>query len=390
MATDQVDASGLVLETLPEIKTNLETGLKTIYGPDIVVASNSPDGQIIGIFAQAAIDLRELLLQVYNSFSVPAAFGVLLDQRVALNGLARKAGTYTVAQVLITVDQALTLPGLDQAIVTPFTVKDENGNQFQLVTSYVFGGAGSATLAFKAQNIGAILTAPNTITNQSTTTLGVTAVNNPSTTSDVIGVNEESDQALKIRHGQSFYLAADGPAKAIAAALLSIPAVQDAFVIENSTTGTVNGTPAHSIWCIVTGGAAVDIAQAIYSKKNLGCGLRGAITQGVSRPNSGTFTAKWDVSISQPLHISFGLTARVAGATFDIPTLKTQLAAALAYKLGQSPNIGDVVNAMLTLAPDGYLTAIGVSSDGMTYVDSISPTDSQYYFTLSSANITIT
>ena len=41
------------------------------------------------------------------------AQGRVLDQRIAINGLERKGGTYTVTPVNITVDREVSLVGLD-------------------------------------------------------------------------------------------------------------------------------------------------------------------------------------------------------------------------------------------------------------------------------------
>lgn len=388
-----LDATGLTIKTTTEVINDLVASLQSIYGPDINVDSNSPDGQLVNIFAQAVTDILELLMDTYNSFSVENAYGVLLDQRVALNGLARKQGTYTVTNVTVTVDRALTLAGRDALEANPaaqvYTVADDEGNEFQLLSTHVFGGAGSAALEFQASELGRVETLPNTLINQVTTTLGVTSVNNP-TAATGIGVNEETDAQLRARHAESFSLAATGPADSVEAALKETAGVTDAYVVENTTDATVSGTPAHSIWTIVTGGAPADIAQAIYSKKGIGCGMRGAQSYSVARQNGNNFVALWDTSIPQPLYIHLTVQPRVAGAVFDASYIQTQLAAALSYKLGQSPTIGDVITALLAIAPDGYLIDVGVSSEDATFLQVVSPTDAQHYFTVSSSDIDVT
>ncbi|MCX5794965.1 MAG: baseplate J/gp47 family protein [Elusimicrobia bacterium] len=312
-----------------------------------------------------------------------------LDQRVALNGISRKVGTYTVAYVIITSDRAQTLPGLDQTALPAYKVSDEAGNQFQLVASHTFSAAGSASLAFRAVNIGQVLTTPNTITNQITTTLGVTAVNNPDTSGDVPGTDEETDAQLKARRGKSFSLAATGPADAIRAAILDMDDVSDAAVIENDTGDPVNGVPAHSIWCIVTGGTEADIAQAIYSKKAPGCGMKGSVTHDITRPQGNTFTAQWDVSSTQALYIQFAIVPRVAGLTFNNDAIKASLAAAMVYKLLQNPSIGDVVMAMQTIEPNAIVTSVAVSVDGDDWQQVVTPDSADKYFTVAVGDISI-
>lgn len=390
--TSALDASGLTIEPKADIIQDLVDGYKTIYGPDINVDSNSPDGQRINIEAQAVADQLELVLDTYNASAVPTSYGARLDQLCALNGIQRKQGTYTQAEVLVTATLAVTLPGQDQTTQTPFTVADNEGNQFQLLVTHAFGSPGSATLTFVAVNIGQVQTTVNTITNVVTSTLGISTVNNPDVSGDVIGVNEETDAELKLRHDRSFTLAAVGLSDSMEAALKNLADVQDAYVVENDTGGTVNGIPAHGVWPIVLGGTSLEIGTAIYSKKSPGCNLKGSTTQVITRPNGSSFTAKWDVAIAQPLYIKFGIVWIGAQALANAD-IETALAAALTYKLGQNPTIGDVVKAMVVIAPTAVVTinsaTQGVSDDDATWASVVIPTDAQHYYTVSAANITI-
>ena len=387
---DQVTAAGLQVEDLNSIISGITTGLETAYGVTINTESNSPDGQMIGIFAQSAEDLRELIVDVYNSFDPDSAYGTLLDARVALNGVTRNAGTYTQAYVLVTVTEALTIPGQDVLSGTIFTVSDNSGNQYQLKVSHTFSGAGSTSLLFQALNIGQVVTQPNTITQIVTAFLGVTTVNNPSISSDVIGNNEETDAQLKVRRAKMFYLSADGSAASMAAAVLAVPGVIDAYVFENDTGTAVGIIPAHGVYVVVNGGASSQIGLALYSKKNAGSNMAGSITYVVSRPNSQTITVKWDAAVSQDFFARFGITP-VTGSAPSSTLVKDSLSAALAgfYHINQVANIGDIVSAMLTLFPSVYITAVAVSPDGSSWGDTVDPTALLNFLNLPSANITI-
>ncbi len=458
--TSQLDQTGLTVSPKAQTIQDLIDAYKGIYGDDINVDSNSPDGQLINIQAQAITDLLEQLLDTYNASAVDTSYGERLDQLVALNGLARQQGTYTLVYVTVTATQALTLPGLDQTDVPAFTVADNAGNQFQLVTSYVFGAAGSASLLFQAVEIGEINITVNTITNIITSTLGISTVNNPSTTVSTTGttsngsaivtsvpttasmvagmtvagvgvpdgatvmsvdsstqftmsvvatasgsvsivvatavgstgVNEETDAQLKVRHAQSFALASTGPSDAMEGALKNIAGVTDAFVVENNTGSPSGGIDAHTVWPIVNGGTNLEIASAIYAKKSPGCGLKGTVSQVITRPNGQSFTAQWDVAVAQPLYIAFGVIWRGAQVLSNAD-IATALAAALSYKLGQSPSIGDIQMAMSTIAPTAIVTiessTQGVSDDGSTWASLVEPTTAKNYYTVDEANITI-
>lgn len=390
-----IDANGLQVKTVEELTNDLIAAYQQIYGSDINVSSNSPDGQVIGILSQNIRDVLELLTQTYNSFSIDSAFGTTLDSRVAMSGIQRKAGTYTLAEVDITTNQALTLIGQSELITDPtatvFTVSDDAGNQYQLVTTFVFGAAGTSTLTFQSIVIGQVQTTANTIQTIITTQLGVISANNPTTASDVEGLPEETDPQLKIRRAGSYYLQSVGPADAIRAALLNVADIADSYVVENDTNGTVDTVPAHSIWVIVTGGTLVEIAQVIYTKKAPGCGMKGSTSQIVVRPQGNSFTAQWDSSLTQALTIRATLVPRIPGQTFDLVKDADELADALIYKLGQSPNIGDVVVAMQTIEPNAILTTVNVSKDGGgTWQDIVTPDTAQYYFSVAAVDILLT
>jgi uncharacterized phage protein gp47/JayE len=375
--------AGLLIESNPNLVAFLISAMQSIYGADINVDSNSPDGQLIQIFAQADTDVLELLLATYNLMAVPTSYGTRLDQLVALNGLARQQGTYTLAKVVVTVTVAQTIPGLDQTAVPAFTVQDSAGNQYQLLTSYVAGAPGTPTLTFQAVTIGQVQTSANTITTIVTSTLGITTVNNPSVAADIIGINEETDAQLKVRHAQSFNIASTGPSDSMEGALKNVSGIVDAYVVENNTGSIVNTIPANSVWPIVNGGIPISIAEVIYAKKSPGCGLKGAQAQIVTRPDGSTFTAQWDNAISQTLYVKFSIIWRGATAMSNAD-IEAALEAALPYKLGQNPSIGDVVTAMQTIAPTAIVTinssTQGVSVDNSTWESLVTPTDAQHYF----------
>ena len=174
------DSFGLQTLTQNEIVENLTKKFQEIYGEDINVESNSPDGQLINIFAQMLEDYYEVLSQVNASFDPDQAIGTVLDQRCALNGVQRKAGTYTYVMIDVTADRSVTLQGLDQnSVEESYTISDNEGNQFVLAnTSSISSGVSS--LRFRAVNVGNIEILPNTITTPVTVILGVKEVNNPS------------------------------------------------------------------------------------------------------------------------------------------------------------------------------------------------------------------
>lgn len=365
-----IDQTGAQIKTLSDIVSEILNGtgdypgMYEIYGPDINVAPNTPDGQLVNIIAQAAEDILEFALSIYTSFDPDQAVGRVLDQRCAINGVYRQGATYTITPVSVTVDRAITLPGLDTS--TPFTVADNAGNQFQLITSVALGGAGTTSLSFQAAQIGPVQTTIGTIGNIITATLGVTGVNNIAAASE-IGQAQESDASLRLRRQNSVSLPSKGFLQGLLGALLDIEGVIQAIVIENNTNATVGGTPSHSIWVIVNADASLNamIAKAIYVKRNAGCGMRGATTVNVPQIDGTTFPVQFDHATVVNPWISFGLAA-VTGTVDDV-FVRNQLLLLLSYQIGQTMDTTTIVAFVKQIAPNAVVTAEGVSLTDSAY-----------------------
>ncbi len=405
-------------------------------------------------------------MSVYNMFNLTNAYGVQVDNIVALNGIQRKNQTYTVIFANVTATQAVTIPGMDALALNPnaqiFTIADIYGNQYQLITTYSFSSAGTVTLQFQAVIGGPISTYSNTITVINTPVVGISSVNNPTTASDIIGVGEETDVQLKVRMAQSFMLSATGPADTIRAQLLNIQGIVDAFVAENDNASIQNGVFANGIMTVINNSSATpaQIAQVIYSKKPAGTTQTavftsaGTITSGtntitsipttanmavgqgisgtgiptnttitavnsaneitisnnatangtsftvtpvgtlnsynITRPAGNIFTATWFSALQQNFFASFTINPINGIDQFNAAAIATSLSAALIFKLNQSCFVGTIINAMLAIAPNAYLTGVQVGASSPASGEVISPMDYQHYLVLPSANITIT
>jgi len=63
---------GLTIQTFDEIYAELVAGYQAIYGTDINLDPDSPDGQRVGIEAKARLDAQAFALALYNQ--LPFAF----------------------------------------------------------------------------------------------------------------------------------------------------------------------------------------------------------------------------------------------------------------------------------------------------------------------------
>ena len=388
---NSLTATGLTIASQAELVTQYTSGFQAIYGGDINLGPETPDGQLMMLFIQSVLDVEDLILQVYNMFDPDNAIGVVLDQRVAINGIQRKAGTFTVTNIELVLAQSVNLYGLDQTIQPVYTVADNAGNQWQLQQTQEGAGPGTVSLAFQAATPGALTTIPNTITNPVTIILGVTSINNP-TTYTTLGVNEESDAALKVRRQISVSLPSQGYLAGLLAALENIPGVTFASVEENNTgTTNVDGVPGHSIWVYITKPGTGDW------KRNAGCGLystgAGAVTEYVTQPDGSLFPITWNIEEPENLFILFTATSLNGRTPPNIQAIlnsTTGLPATFIPGVSASVDINELGTLVQQIDPNTLVTNAGFSATvGGSYTSTLSPSAKNYQFIVSQGNIII-
>lgn len=383
-----LDENGLQIKTFNEVKQDLTTSFREIYGNDINIDSNTPDGQLINILSQTIIDLLELIQQVYNSFDPDFAIGTVLDQRIALNNIKRKGGTYSYTNIDVITTSSCTLNGLNTVdIESAFTVSDSQGNQWVLSATQTPALAGTYTYSFRAKEIGAVESLPNTITTIVNAVVGVSSVNNPAALT-VKGQDTETDAQLKERRKQSIGIASQGYRESLKATLLNLEDVTYAQVYENDTNTTdADGIPGHSIWVIVQGGTDQDVANAIYAQRNAGCGMKGSTSYTITRSDGTVFTVNWDRPSTTDAYIEFDVTP-IVSHTIDTNAIKLALVNT-PLSIYEPLDINTVANIVKQADPDIIVTNCQVSTDGTNWYDIIYPTTKADRLEIATSRITI-
>ena len=397
---DILDENGLQVKTSTEIQTDFETENRRIYGQDIILDSNTSDGQRIGIDTQANTDFREMLVEVFNSFNPDMCRGRIQDVRFKLNGIERQGGTFTIVDITVINNRTLTLDGLDSdyndVTATAYGVQDNAGNQYYLINTVTIL-AGTHTLSFRSATQGANNPTIGTLTSQISVVQGVTSVNNASAPT-TLGVNQETDEAFALRREKSYEYGSQNSNDAMLAQLLALDGVSEAYVYghdyDNYPSSTdADGIPVGYIWVIVEGGSSADIGNVIYANIN-GAGTVGALSINVPTSSGQIYVSKYDTVASVPLYIRFDLRKTVAGFVFDTDSIKSYIAENLTYVTNeyadtQKPTA--VANdAIVSNGGGGTPINLEISLDGSTWVDYLPSTNKKNKFTVSTANITIT
>ena len=211
-------------------------------------------------------------------------------------------------------------------------------------------------------------------------------VNNPSGPTTT-GTNEETDSALRVRRMNSVSLPSRGYLQGLIAALQNIDGVSQAQVFENDTASSSGGIPAHSIWCIVAGGADAEIAAAIYVKRNAGCGMAGSTTVNVLQVDGTTFPVAFDRPTPERLYAQLTVTA-ITGVV-DTQYIRAQVLAKFGtYDINQTADASAIVAFVKDLVPNASVYG-GVGANGTNFYPTIAPTGVNYQFALASADLSI-
>ena len=101
--------SGFTPKRLPELKLELEDGLRQRFG-DVNLNSESVFGQLVGLVTEQQADLWARLEQVYQSQYPNMATGVNLDRVASITGLTRLGSAPTFARATVTGAEGTVLP----------------------------------------------------------------------------------------------------------------------------------------------------------------------------------------------------------------------------------------------------------------------------------------
>jgi uncharacterized phage protein gp47/JayE len=270
----QVTAAGYVADRLDAIVAKLETGFRAIYGADINLDPDSPDGQMVGLIAEMRTDLEELGENIYQSLDPDYAGGAWLEQRTAYAGLKRRLASYSYLRDVI-------LSGRPAAIIQAgAVVKDTNNIRWRSVSTVTLNADGSARADFRSEDLGAFDVPADTVLAIQTVVLGWQAATTLAAAE--VGTEEETDPELRARFFRSRSRPATASAEAIEARIAELADVRQVVCLENYTDVVdADGVPAHGINVVVDGGEEIAIATIIRQNKTGGTAMRGEVVVNV-------------------------------------------------------------------------------------------------------------
>ncbi|HDL7376957.1 TPA: baseplate J/gp47 family protein [Yersinia enterocolitica] len=386
----QFNNNGLEIDTFRDLFQTLSDAYKGIYGQDIDLDQESPDGQRVAIEAQARTDIEASLQWLYSQMDPDFNTGDMQQVIAKLHGLYLRPGSRSQRDLNVSTDRPVFL-------YSGYKIRDQS-NQVWFVRQNVTIPAGTTTVTFFAQDFGKVTGLIADTFTQLTPELGVLSITSDAVA--VVGRDEETPEEFRQRRNRSLENPATGSTGAIFAKVAQLTGVTDLNVGENDTKidDVLTGIPANSIWLVAEGGAVSEIVEVMVKQKGGGTGTKGSVIgryiETLIRPDGTTLQIAHDMQfdrpVYKPLHINLTAKRKVTNDPVDLDTLKEALAKRVMH-------IGEEIDANEFYA-DGYgagrvnyvLTNLKISINGITFTDAELSPGFQGKFTLDVANISIT
>jgi hypothetical protein len=354
-----VTQTGVIVPDTADILAEIEANYRSVFGADLSVAPETPQGILIAAEAVARAEVVRNNAALANQINPNLAGGVFLQAIAALTGLAPAPATPSVIP-------GVTLAGVAGTnIPAGVQARTVAGDIFESVSTVTLGVGGTATVDFQSVETGPIPASIGALTVIVTDILGWETVTNA--TAATLGTIEQSDESFRALRRNTLALQGVSLAEAITSALYVTEGVKSLQFRENvaNTTETIDGVEMipHSIWACVDGGTDLDVATTLLNGKSMGAGWNGDVEVEVTEPASGqVYPVHFDRPTPVPILVR--ATVRVGSGVVN-PTLAVQ-EAILAYAAGDiDGEEGFTVGA--GVSPFEIASAVNVEIEG-TYV----------------------
>ena len=256
------------------VAANWEAAFNTGDGsPTLDTEAATPAGQLVDAEAAYLAQVNAELLYLFAQHNPRTAEGVWQDALGYIYFLTRKIAQPTLVTVNCQGLQGTQIPAGAQMM-------DEDGTRYELVSAVTIPASGSVDAVFQCLEAGPIECPSGTLSQIVTVIPGWDSGVNAA--AGATGRDRESQVDFENRRFASVGKNSHGAVESILGTLWDLEGVLDCRVLENpgDAPATQWGVyiPGHSIAACIYGGSDADIAEALYLKKDAGCGTAGNAT----------------------------------------------------------------------------------------------------------------
>lgn len=304
-------SAGVSLPLESAILAGVQADIDSAFGGGVNPDLTTPQGQLAQSMTAIIGDKNDQIAEIANQVNPDVATGRWQDALGRIYFLERITATGTVVSA--------TVSGVPGTVIPSGAVaQDTNGYRYSCTAEVTIGGTGSATAQFQNLQTGPIPCAAGALSTIYAAVIGWESITN--TSAGFLGTDVESRAAFETRRRASVAVNATASPQSVLGTVLAVSNVVDAYVYDNPTNGSVSvgatayPVAAHSLCVSVAGGAAADIAAAIFSKKSAGCGYTGntshqiEVTAGYAPPYP-TYTVTWLTPTATPAYFTVQIAA---------------------------------------------------------------------------------
>jgi len=262
--------TGFIEPTEANVLDGVTLDINAAFGGNLNPALTTPQGQLASSMAAVIGNVNDTFL-FYSSQTDPAfAVGRMQDAIGRIYFINRNPAQPTTVQCTCVGLQGVVIPAGSLA-------QDTNGNTYRCAAAGTIPVSGNILLPFENLIPGPIPCPAGSLSAIYQSIPGWDTILNPS--DGIIGVDVETRTQFEVRRSAAVAQNSLGSLPSVLGAVLNVAGVTSAYVTENNlnvgqTIGGVLLNP-NSIFVCVNGGAAADIAHAIWSRKAPGCAYNG-------------------------------------------------------------------------------------------------------------------
>ena len=385
-----------VLPAEQDILTGVQADINTAFGGGVNPSLQTPQGQLAQTETAIIGEKNNEIAYIANQVNPAMASGIWQDAIGYIYFLTRIPGAGTVVNATCNGAVGTVIPAGSVA-------QDTSGYLYSSLASATIPSGGSITVQFQNQTQGAIACGIGALSKIYTAVSGWNTITNPS--AGVLGNTVESRAAFEARRQASVAVNSLNANQSILGAVLSVPNVIEAVVVDNPSNSTVSygstsySLAAHSICVSVAGGTSSAVAQAIWSNKPPGCGYNGNTTVTVYDTSYATPIA-YTVTYLSPTSTPAYFTVQIKNSAL-LPANITQLVQNAVIASFNGEDGGTAVSINSTTYSGRYYANINAISPAVNVIEvylglSASPSTLSIAFgidqlpTLSASNIAVT
>lgn len=295
---------GFIAPTYEEWLDAVQDDMKSRFGDDIALTSNSTFGSLARMYAWRLTEMNQQLQLVYYSGFYATANDSALDHLGANIGVLRKVAAPSYATLQITTDGEYLIEAGEQFETEDgiiFNLTDDVLTKQDDAGNWVGLGNLESDETGEMNNVMA-----NTITVVSNPDDTIIAVTNPEPASG--GNDEETDEDYRSRLIME-NVAQEGPtANGIRSALMNLPGVREVGIVDNDqATADEYGNPPYSVHIYVLGGVDKEIAQVLNDRVAAGVTLTGSKAVNITDEAGIIKTIHFDSAMEVPIYLQVEL-----------------------------------------------------------------------------------